>query len=142
MAELHKLPGVTTHIYHIERFHGPLKASLRKLCEEKPREWHRYLIPTLFALREVPSHRTGFSTFDLSYVRSVRGSLPAFRDLWEDRRIQGQERSSFQYIIELGNKLSECAKIPVQNADISSSRYKVFSDVRSEHTGTRYRQIL
>ncbi|KAK4316152.1 hypothetical protein Pmani_012661 [Petrolisthes manimaculis] len=70
MGELHKLLGIKPSFatpYHpsangrIERLHGPLKASLRKLCTEKLREWHRYLIPTLFALREIPSDRTGFS---------------------------------------------------------------------------------
>ena len=56
MAELHKLLGVKpsfTTPFHpsangrVERLHGLMKASLRKLCADKPREWHRYLVPTL-----------------------------------------------------------------------------------------------
>lgn len=142
MAELHKLLGVKpifTMPYHpsgngrIERLHGPLKSSLRKLCEEKPREWHRYLRPALFALREVPSDRTGFSAFDLLYGRSVRGPLTVLRDLWEDRRIDNQERNQFQYVIELREKLSECAKIAAQHADVSSNRHKAYFDVRSQN---------
>ena len=141
MAELHKLLGVKpifTTPFHpsgngrIERLHGPLKACLRKLCEEKPREWHRYLIPTLFALRELPSDRTGFSAFDLLYGRAVRGPLTALRDLWEDQHIQGEERSSFQYILELREKLAECSKLAAQNAEISRSKYKAYFDVRSQ----------
>ena len=78
MAELHKLLGVKpsfTTSYHpsanerVERLHGPLKASLRKLCVEKPRKSHRYLIPALFTLREIPSDQTGFSAFELLYGR-------------------------------------------------------------------------
>ena len=90
MGELHKLLGIKplfTTPYHpsgngrIERFHSTLKASLRKLCSDKPREWHRYLIPTLFALREIPSDRTGFSAFELLYGRRVRGPPNVLRDL-------------------------------------------------------------
>ncbi|KAK3895275.1 hypothetical protein Pcinc_000992 [Petrolisthes cinctipes] len=64
MQEIHKLLGVKpmfTTPYHprsngrIERLHSTLKAGLRKLCSDKPTEWHRYLIPTMFALREIPS---------------------------------------------------------------------------------------
>lgn len=64
--------------------HGPLKAVLRKLFSDKPRDWHRYLIPTLFALRETPSDITGFSPFKLLYGRSVRGSLLVLGDFWEN----------------------------------------------------------
>ena len=141
MSELHKLLGVKpifTTPFHpsgngrIERLHGPLKAVLRKLCAEKPREWHRYLIPTLFALRELPSDRTGFSAFELLYGRSVRGPLSVLRDLWEDRTLQEDERTSFQYVIELQEKLAECSQIAAQHADVSSSRYKTYFDLKSQ----------
>lgn len=80
MAELHKVldvkPIFTAPYYSsgngcVERFHGSLKAALRNLCIDKAREWHRYLTLTLFALRELPSDRTGFSAFELLYGRSI-----------------------------------------------------------------------
>ncbi|XP_076038439.1 uncharacterized protein LOC143023724 [Oratosquilla oratoria] len=126
MAELHKLLGVKpsfTTAFHlsgngrIERLHGPLKAALRKMCTEKPRDWHRYLVPTLFALREIPSDRTGFSAFELLYGRTVRGPLSVLQDLWEDRSIKDDDHSTFSYVIELQDKLAESAKIAAQNAD-------------------------
>lgn len=141
MAELHKLLGVKpcfTTPFHpsangrVERLHGPLKASLRKLCADKPREWHRYLTPTLFALREIPSDRTGFSAFELLYGREIRGPLSVLRDLWEDRTLQDDDRSSFRYVVELQERLAESAKIAAQNADISASRYKSYFDVKSQ----------
>ncbi|XP_076059457.1 uncharacterized protein LOC143036085 [Oratosquilla oratoria] len=142
MKELHRMLGVKpifTTPFHpsgngrIERLHGPLKAILRKLCAEKPREWHRYLIPTLFALRELPSDRTGFSAFELLYGRSVRGPLTVLRDLWENRTLHEEERSSFQYVIELQEKLTECSQMAAQQADISSSRYKAYFDLKSQN---------
>ncbi|XP_076056332.1 uncharacterized protein LOC143034283 [Oratosquilla oratoria] len=142
MAELHKLLGVKpsfTTPFHpsgngrVERLHGPLKAALRKMCSEKPRDWHRYLIPTLFALREIPSDRTGFSAFELLYGRTIRGPLSVLRDLWEDRSIKDDDRSTFSYVIELQDKLAESAKIAAQNADVSTARYKAYFDVRSQN---------
>ena len=141
MQELHRLLGVKpifTTPYHpsgngrIERLHGPLKAILRKLCSEKPREWHRYLTPTLFALRETPSDRTGFSPFELLYGRSVRGPLSVLRDLWEDKTLQEDERTSFQYVLELRDKLEECSKIAAQNAEVSRRLYKTYFDLKSQ----------
>lgn len=77
---LHKVIGVKpifTAPFHFsgngkkERLHGHLKTILHKLCVNKPREWHRYLILTLFGIRDLPSDRTGFSAFELLYSRSV-----------------------------------------------------------------------
>lgn len=141
MNELHRLLGVKpifTTPFHpsgngrIERFHGTLKSALRKLCSDKPRKWHRYLVPTLFALREIPNDRTGFSPFELLYGRSVRGPLSVLRDLWEDRSIPDDERTTFRYVLELREKLAECAQLASQQADVSIARYKSYFDVRSQ----------
>ncbi|XP_037784772.1 uncharacterized protein LOC119580748 [Penaeus monodon] len=141
MGELHKLLGIKplfTTPYHpscngrIERFHSTLKACLRKLCVEKPKEWHRYLIPTLFALREIPSDRTAFSPFELLYGRTVWGPLSVLRDLWKNSSVNEDQRSTYQYIIELKDKLADCAKIAARNADISSSRYRSYFDLKSQ----------
>lgn len=141
MGELHKLLGVKplfTTPFHpagngrIERLHATLKSSLRKLCADKPREWHRYLVPTMFALRELPSDRTGFSPFELLYGRAVRGPLSVLKDLWEDKDLSGDNRSSFQYVIELKDKLADCAQLASQNADLSITRYKTYFDLKSQ----------
>ena len=113
MAELHRLLGAKplfTTPYHpsgngrVERFHSTLKASLHKLCCDKPRKWHRYLPTVLFALQEMPSGRTGFSAFDLLYGRAVRGPLSVLHDLWKDKKLTTDERSCFQYVIELKDR--------------------------------------
>ncbi|KAK3874531.1 hypothetical protein Pcinc_001152 [Petrolisthes cinctipes] len=70
----------------------------------------------------MPSDRTGFSAFDLLYGRSVRGPLTVLKDLWEDHNLQEEDRTSLQYIIELREKLSECALLAAQEADVSIAR--------------------
>ena len=48
-----------------ERMNGTLKAMLRRMCAEKPKDWDRYLQPLLFAYRETPQHSLLFSPFEL-----------------------------------------------------------------------------
>ena len=142
MGELHKLLGVKPLFaspYHpmgngrIERLHSTLKACLRKLCAEKPRDWHRYLIPTLFSIREMPSDRTGFSPFELLYGRQCRGPMAVLRDLWVDPKLTKDQRSIFSYVIELQEKLKDCAKIAAQNAKVSVDKYKTYFDLKSQN---------
>lgn len=141
MSQLHRLLGVKplfTTPYHpsgngrIERFHSTLKAALRKVCEDKARDWHRYLAPVLFALREMPSDRTGFSAFELLYGRQVRGPMAVLRDLWEDKSVKNDDRSIYEYVLQLRDRLEDCTKIAAQNAEISAQNYKAYFDVKSQ----------
>lgn len=96
MSELHRLLGVKplfTTPYHpsgngrVEHFHSTLKSCLHKLYCDKPKDWHRYIVPTLFALREIPSDRTGFLSFELLYERSVRGPLHSYVNYGKTKRL-------------------------------------------------------
>ncbi|KAK4314023.1 hypothetical protein Pmani_014666 [Petrolisthes manimaculis] len=77
----------------------------------------------------MPSDRTGFSAFELLYGRSIRGPLSVLKDLWEDQDIKEEERTNYQYVLELRDKLSECAKIAAQNAEVN-----VLDEVPTLHT--------
>ena len=142
MGELHRLLGVKplfTTPYHpmctgrIERVHSTMKACLKKLCSEKPKDWPRYLIPTLFALREIPSDRSGYSAFELLYGRQVRGPLTVLRDLWEDASLGNEQRTAFQYVLDLQKKLEDCSRIAAENSRGSVERYKQYFDVKSQN---------
>jgi transposase InsO family protein len=104
MGEIHRLVGIKpifTTPYHpmmngrIERQHAILKSVLKKLCSDKPNEWHRYLVPTLFAMREPPSGTLGFSPFELLYGRRVRGTLSILHDMWADNTVDQDTRTTF-----------------------------------------------
>ena len=119
-------------IYHAqgngghERLHSTLKSSLKKLYEKKPREWHLYLTATLFALRELPSDRTGYSAFELLYGRQVRGPINVLKDLWSDADATDEQRNCFQYIMDLRNKLKECTEIARENAVSSQFKFTTY----------------
>jgi len=80
MQEVSRLLSMTqlvTTPYHpmcnglVERFNGTLKAILKRMCAEKPKDWDRYLPALLFAYREVPQESLSFSPFELLYGRTV-----------------------------------------------------------------------
>lgn len=55
----------------VEKFNGTLKTMLKRICQEKPADWDRYLAALLFAYREAPQASLGFSPFELLYGRNV-----------------------------------------------------------------------
>ncbi|XP_068250341.1 uncharacterized protein [Palaemon carinicauda] len=78
MLQVHKLLGVKPLFstpYHptangrIERQHQILNSILKKICELKHNQWHRFIPAALFAMREIPSDTTGFSPFEILYGR-------------------------------------------------------------------------
>lgn len=142
MGELHKMLGVKplfTSPYHpmgngrVERMHHTLKTCLKKLCSIKPKDWHRYLVPTLFALREIPSDRTGFSPFELIYGRQCRGPLRVLHDLWTDNSLDDNQRTLYQYVLELQEKLKQCSEIARETAQVSVEKYKTYFDLKSQN---------
>ncbi|XP_045127526.1 uncharacterized protein LOC123514022 [Portunus trituberculatus] len=103
----------------------PYESSVRTVLE-----WHRYFIPTLFALKypaiEPVSPPSNFS------MEGLFGDLSALRDLWEDRNLKDDDRSAFRYVVELQKKLAETAQIAANNADIGASKYKTYFDIKSQ----------
>ena len=73
VSRLMSIRPLATTPYHamcnglVERYNGVLKSSLKKMCEERPRDWDRYIAPLFFAYRETPQSSTSFSPFELLY---------------------------------------------------------------------------
>ena len=71
-----------------EKMNGVLKNMLKKMCDERPHDWDRYLPAVLFAYREVPQESTGFSPVELLYGRQVRGPMQILK-----KTLDGGERA-------------------------------------------------
>ena len=95
----------------MERFNGTLKQALKKLCECRPSDWDIYLPAILFAYREVPQTSLGFSPFELVYGRTVRGPMAVLKQLWTDEQASEEVRTTYQYVVDLRNKLEEVCKL-------------------------------
>ena len=65
-----------------ERINGVLKSMLKKMCQERPKDWDRCLPAIHFAYGEVPQSSTGFSPFELLYGRTVRGPMQILKESW------------------------------------------------------------
>ena len=120
MKEVYRLMSIRplyTPPYHpqgngmCERMNGCLKKMLRRMCQEQPKEWPRFLNPLLFAYREAPQSSLGFSPFELMFGREVKGPLSILRELWDGEEVTLEEKTSFQYVIDLETRLEKTCQI-------------------------------
>ncbi|XP_077564677.1 uncharacterized protein LOC144180165 [Haemaphysalis longicornis] len=115
----------------VERFNGTLRQMLQKMCQEKPKSWDTYLAPLLFAYREVPQSSLGFSPFELIYGRHVRGPLTLMKELWTKEEISSEIKTTYQYILELRERLEATTKLAHERLREAQKNQKGHYDMRS-----------
>ena len=79
---------------------------VKKMCQERPKYWDRYLQAVLFVYRDVPQASIRFSPFELLYGRTVRGPMQVLNKLWTGNEMSGV-RNTYQYVLDLRNHLKE-----------------------------------
>lgn len=130
VSRLLSLTQRTTTPYHpqcnglVEKFNGTLKSMLKKMCAERPKDWDKYINPLLFAYREAPQDSTGFSPFELLYGRTVRGPLAILRQLWTKEISDPNIKTTYEYVLDLRNRLEDTLRIAQQNLKDAASRYR------------------
>ena len=138
VARLLSLQQLTTTAFHaqcnglVERSHATLKQMLRRMCAERPKDWDRYLPALLFAVREVPQESLGFSPFELLYGRNVRGPMAILRELWTDEVEDEEVRSTYDYVINLRNRLEHTCELAMKNLQKVQGKQKVYYDRRAK----------
>ena len=141
MKQFHALCGtkaVRTSPYHpqangtVERFHGTLKAMLKKIIYKQPRAWHRYLPALLFACRELRSESTGFSPFELMFGRLPRGPMALIADSWTQNEDPSDVKTEYAYLFELKNILVEVNDLAMQNTTYSAKKNKKYFDRKAK----------
>ncbi|GFR93679.1 zinc finger protein, partial [Elysia marginata] len=137
MKEVCRLLGIkqkATTPYHpmcnglVERFNATFKTCLRRLCSEQPRQWHRYINPLLFAYREVPQESTHFAPFELLYGRTVRGPMHILRELWIKDIEEPEVKTSYEYVLNLRERLDDTLKIAREEREKAQGRQKHYYD--------------
>ncbi|XP_042150102.1 uncharacterized protein LOC121838101 [Ixodes scapularis] len=108
----------------VERFNGTLKQMLRRMCQERPKDWDRYLPALLFAYREVPQSSLKFSPFELLYGRRVRGPLAILREVWSNEAMKKETKTSYGYVLELREKLEETCELAHRCLEVAKEKYK------------------
>ena len=128
---------LTTTPYHpmcnglVERFNATLKKMLRRMCSERPKDWDRFLPALLFAYREAPQESLGFSPFELMYGRSVRGPLSILQDIWSDERVDDEVKTTYQYVVDLKERLQSTCELAQSELAKASKRYKKYYDAKA-----------
>ena len=112
----------------VERFNGTLKKMLQRLCSEQPRQWHRFINRLLFAYRKAPQEATGFSPFELLYRRTVRGPVQIPKELWTKETDVPEVKTSYQYVLELIERLDYSMKIALEELKRSQAKNKRLYD--------------
>ena len=114
-----------------ERINGVLKMMLKKMCQERPKDWDRYLPAVLFAYREVPQASTGFSPFELLYGRKVRGPMDILLEIWSGNTMSEDVRNTYQYVVDLRNKLEDTCRIARNNLIEAQGKYRHHYDKKT-----------
>ena len=137
MAEVSRLISLrqlTTTVYHpmcnglVERFNGSLKLMLKRMCHERPKDWDRYVDALLFAYREVSQESLKFSPFELVYGKQVRGPMAILKELWTKEIDDPEVKSTYQYVIDLRERLEATCELARSNLASASKKNKVYYD--------------
>ena len=137
VSRLLSLQQLTTFPYRpyskgpVERFHAMLKRVLLTMCAERPNDWDKYLPALLFAVREIPQESLGFSPFELLYGRNVRGPMQILRELWSVEETDEHARLTYQYVIDLRERLEKTCKLAQDNVRKLDIKQNAFYDKRA-----------
>lgn len=141
MKEVNRLLSVkqlVTSPYHpacnglCERFNGTLKRMLKRMCSERPNDWDRFIGPLLFAYREAPQASMGFSPFELLYGRTVRGPMAILRELWTKDSVSDEVNTTYQYVVDLRERLEGTCKLAREELSKAQGRYKLYYDKKAK----------
>ncbi|XP_033761705.1 uncharacterized protein LOC117343459 [Pecten maximus] len=138
VSRLLSIRQLTTTPYHpmcnglVERFNGTLKQMLRRMCSERPRNWDKYINALLFAYREVTQESLGFSPFELLYGRKVRGPMMILRELWTKDIQDPDIKTTYQYVIDLKERLEETCKMAQQNLKSARARQSIYYNKKAK----------
>ena len=106
----------------VERLNGTIKMTLRKLIMEQTKEWDRFLVPLLFALRDGAHEGYGFTLFELVYGRTIRGPMKILRELWTKYKVEEETRDEYQCMLNLQETISDTNRIAQE--DLAKNKRK------------------
>ena len=85
----------------------------------------------MFAYREVKQESLGFSPFELLYGRTVRGPMAILRELWTKEEPNNEVRTTYQYVLDLRNRLEETCQLVEDSLGKASSKAKKHFDTKA-----------
>ena len=83
------------------------------------------------AVREIPQESLGFSPFELLYGRNLRGPMQILRELWSVEETDEYARLTYQYVIDLRERLEKTCKLAQDNVRKLDIKQNAFYDKRA-----------
>jgi len=110
----------------VKRFIDTLKSILKKLAAEKKKDWERFVDPALFSYRFCVQASFGFTLFTLMYGRKVFGPMDILKSLWTKEGTSEEVRMTYQYVLDLKEKIAETCKLAAAESDKAAERTKFY----------------
>jgi len=115
----------------VERFNRTLKQMLRKVVNNKGRNWDKLLGGVLFAYRSTPHQSTGETPFYLLYGR--KPNLPTALDLTLPMPRFPVVESDYARALE--KELKEARAVAKKNVEVAQRRQKMYYDREAKDNG-------
>ena len=101
---------------------------LKKVTAEKPKDWHRYLGPLMFAVMDTPQDSTGFTPFELLYGYQVRTPIMLLKRLCTGDNEEPEVKTSYQYVVDLKQRVEEtCELVRNELAKVQTRNQKYYN---------------
>ncbi|GFR63976.1 transposon Tf2-11 polyprotein [Elysia marginata] len=111
---------------------------LRKVTEDRPKDWDRCLPAVLFAFREVRQESTEYSPFEMVYGRLPRGPIEIWKDILKSSKPIDDEIPVFQYLSDLRERLSTALNIANASSDAAAARARYY---KNKNSRTRHFEV-
>src|SRR6266496_4190324 len=66
------------------------------------------------------------------YGRKVRGPMDILKSLWTKDDTDDEVRMTYQYVLDLRNKIAETCKIAMEESNKMAERYKFYFDKKAK----------
>ncbi|XP_070203049.1 uncharacterized protein [Littorina saxatilis] len=57
--------------------------------------------------KKAPQDSLGFSPFEMRYGKTIRGPMQVLRRAWTDESVEGEQKTSAEYVVDLRNRIDE-----------------------------------
>ena len=131
-AEMLQITQIFAARYHpqsngaVERANRTVKTMLRKVVQDKERDWDRFLPMVVFAYNETPHEATNFSPFQLIFGANPRGPLDILKN--EIITPDVKNRSAYDMITETREEIAYSVKEARHNLEKSSERQRTIKN--------------
>ena len=112
----------------VERFNGTLKNMLTAFVHDIKSDWDEGINYVLFAYRELPNEELGFSPFELTYGRDVKGPLAAVYNTWWESGEQKASEHVIDYMIKQRTFLENALSVVSNQRKILQNKNKLWYD--------------